>query len=82
MGILVGYVCKWIKAGRWDRRSKSIMPVLIIPIVSALICCLAYLYILVGPLGALMKALTGMLSGNARRKCHTSGNCNRRHDSL
>ena len=42
---------------------KSIMPVLIIPIVSALICCLAYLYILVGPLGALMKALTGMLSG-------------------
>ena len=63
MGILVGYVCKWIKSWKVGPTIKSIMPVLIIPIVSALICCLAYLYILVGPLGALMKALTGMLSG-------------------
>ena len=56
MGILVGYVCKWIKSWKVGPTIKSIMPVLIIPIVSALICCLAYLYILVGPLGALMKA--------------------------
>lgn len=63
MGILVGYVCKWIKSWKVGPTIKSIMPVLIILIISALICALAYLYILVGPLGALMKALTEMLSG-------------------
>ena len=52
MGILVGNVCKWIKSWKVGPTIKSIMPVLIIPIVSALICRLAYLYILVGPLGA------------------------------
>lgn len=62
MGIFVGYVCKWIKSWKVNTTIKSIMPVLIIPILSTLICCLAYMYILVGPLGALMKALTTMLS--------------------
>lgn len=56
MGIFVGYVCKWIKSWKVNTTIKSIMPVLIIPILSTLICCLAYMYILVGPLGALMTA--------------------------
>lgn len=40
MGILVGYVCKWIKSWKVGPTIKSIMPVLIIPIVSALFAAL------------------------------------------
>lgn len=61
MGILVGYFCRWMKSWKVGNTIKTIMPVLIIPILSSLVCIMAYLYILVGPLGAVMTTLTSML---------------------
>lgn len=61
VGIFAGYVVKWIKKWKVNDMIRSIMPVLIIPILASMIVCLAYIYILATPLGFVMKWLTDML---------------------
>lgn len=61
VGVLAGYVVKWIKKWKVNDTIRSIMPVLIIPIVSSFIVCLLYIYVLATPLGFVMKWLTEML---------------------
>lgn len=61
VGVLAGYVVKWIKKWKVNETIRSIMPVLIIPIVSSFIVCLLYIYVLATPLGFVMKWLTEML---------------------
>lgn len=61
VGIMAGYVVKWMKGWKVNDTIRSIMPVLIIPIVSSAIVCLLYIYILATPLGYVMKWLTEML---------------------
>lgn len=63
VGILAGYVVKWMKTWKVGPTVKSIMPVLIIPMLSAFVVCMGYIYILATPLGFLMSSLTDMLSG-------------------
>lgn len=63
VGILVGYVVKWMKTWKVGPTIKSIMPVLIIPMLSTFIVCMGYIYVLATPLGFLMSSLTDMLSG-------------------
>lgn len=63
MGIFVGYVCRWIKTWKVGPTIKTIMPILIIPIIASFICCMAYIYVLATPIGYLMKSLTSMLAG-------------------
>ena len=63
VGVFVGYVVKWMKTWKVGPTIKSIMPVLIIPMVSTFVVCMAYIYVLATPLGFLMGSLTDMLSG-------------------
>ena len=63
MGIMVGYIGQWVKKWNVGNTLKPIMPILIIPIVTTLIVGFAYIYILVEPIGWVMRELISMLSG-------------------
>lgn len=62
LGILSGYVAKWIKTWKVGKALMPVMPIMIIPIVSTCIVGMLYLYVLIGPIGAAMKWLVSMLS--------------------
>ncbi|WP_196592374.1 PTS fructose transporter subunit IIC [Pectinatus frisingensis] len=63
MGILCGFLARWVKKWKVNDTIKTIMPILIIPIVTTVIIAMVYIYILVGPIGIIMKWLIDMLSG-------------------
>ncbi len=62
LGILSGYVAKWIKTWKVGKALMPVMPILIIPIVSTCLVGMLYLYVLIGPIGVAMKWLVAMLS--------------------
>lgn len=62
LGIMSGYVAKWIKGWKVPKALMPVMPIMIIPIVSSIIVGMIYLYILIGPIGVAMKWLVTMLS--------------------
>lgn len=62
MGLLAGFTARWIKGWNVNAALKSIMPILILPIVTTFIVCMVYIYILVGPIGAGMKWLIDTLA--------------------
>jgi PTS system fructose-specific IIC component/fructose-specific PTS system IIC-like component len=62
LGIMSGYVAKWIKGWKVPKALMPVMPIMIIPIVSSFIVGMVYLYILIGPIGLAMKWLVSMLS--------------------
>ncbi len=62
VGILTGYIVKWMKTWKVSPTVKSIMPVLIVPMFSTFVVCMGYIYILANPLGYMMTGLTSMLS--------------------
>lgn len=61
MGILAGYFVKWLKSIKVPQIIKSIMPILIIPIVSTLVLGLFYAYVIAIPVSALVTALMEFL---------------------
>lgn len=61
VGVVAGYIVRWMKKWKVNDTIRSIMPVLIIPIISSAIVCLLYIYVLANPLGYVMKWLTDML---------------------
>ena len=63
MAVLVGYFVKWMKTWKVNSTVQTIMPVLIIPILSSLVLGLAYIYILARPLSVVMNWLVEVLSG-------------------
>lgn len=63
MAVLVGYVVKWIKTWKVNSTIQTIMPVLIIPIVSAFVLGMFYIYVLAYPLSLVMGWLTSTLGG-------------------
>ena len=62
LGVFVGYLVKWMKGWKVNPTVRTIMPILIIPILSCLISGLLYIYVLAYPLGAFMGWLTELLS--------------------
>ena len=77
MGILVGYVCKWIKSWKVGPTIKSIMPVLIIPIISDcfrfdLLPCISLHS--GGSSGCIDEGINRYAEWHAGRKCDSSGN--------
>jgi PTS system fructose-specific IIC component/fructose-specific PTS system IIC-like component len=79
LGILSGYVAKWIKGWKVGKVLMPVMPIMIIPIVSSVIVGMLYLYVLIGPIGFAMKWLVSMLSnmqgssGGIRSDCRCHG---------
>ncbi|WP_416413899.1 PTS fructose transporter subunit IIC [Pantoea sp. App145] len=62
LGILSGYVAKWVKTWKVGKVLMPVMSILIIPIVTSCLVGMLYLYVLIGPIGMAMKWLVAMLS--------------------
>lgn len=63
MGVAAGYFVKWMKTWKVNSTIRTIMPILIMPILATLVCGLAYIYVLANPLGMFMNWLTTVLQG-------------------
>ncbi len=61
MAVLCGYFVRWMKTWKVNDTIQTIMPILIIPILTSLVLGMAYIYILATPLGFVMDWLTGAL---------------------
>ena len=61
IAVLAGYLVKWMKSWKVGSTVQTIMPVLIIPILSTLVLGLAYIYILAYPLSVFMNWLIDVL---------------------
>lgn len=69
MGVATGYFVRWIKTWKVPATIRTIMPILIVPIITTLILGLIYIYIISVPIGAamdwLVKVLGNMQGGSA-----------------
>lgn len=61
MAVLCGYFVRWMKTWKVNSTVQTIMPILIIPILTSLVLGMAYIYILATPLGFVMDWLTAVL---------------------
>ncbi len=61
LGIIAGYFVKWMKGWKVPTYIKSVMPILIIPLLSTFLIGVVYIYVLALPLGALLNFLVGFL---------------------
>ena len=62
LGVIAGYFVKWMKSWNVPNYIKSIMPILIIPLLSTFVIGLAYIYILAIPLSSLLNWLIAILT--------------------
>jgi PTS system, fructose subfamily, IIC component len=69
LGVFAGYIVKWMKTWKVGPTIRTIMPIIIVPMIATFVVCILYMYILAVPLGALMSFLTDVLAdlegGNA-----------------
>lgn len=61
MAVLCGYFVRWMKTWKVSNTIQTVMPILIIPIVTSFVLGMAYIYILATPLAGVMNALTDVL---------------------
>lgn len=61
LGIIAGYFVKWMKGWKVPTYIKSVMPILIIPLLSTFLIGVVYIYVLALPLGALLNFLVEFL---------------------
>ena len=61
LGVAAGYFVKWMKTWKVNSTVRTIMPILIIPILSSLVLGLFYIYVLAYPIAMFMNWLTSML---------------------
>ncbi|WP_307975305.1 fructose-specific PTS transporter subunit EIIC [uncultured Parolsenella sp.] len=61
MAVICGYFVRWMKTWKVNDTINTIMPILIIPILTSLVLGMAYIYILATPLGYVMDWLTAAL---------------------
>lgn len=62
LGVAAGYFVRWMKTINVPKTIKTIMPILIIPIVTVFILGMIYIYIIANPIGAAMAWLVSALS--------------------
>lgn len=62
MGLIAGYFVRWMKSWKVPNSVKSIMPILIIPLVSTFILGILYIYVIAVPMGALLNILIEFLT--------------------
>ena len=61
MAVICGYFVRWMKTWKVNDTINTIMPILIIPILTSLVLGMAYIYVLATPLGFVMDWLTAVL---------------------
>lgn len=68
-GFIAGYVARWIKSWKVPKNLRPIMPIFVIPLLSALIVGILMIYILGNPISSAMTTMTNWLksmsTGNA-----------------
>ena len=62
LGLLAGYMAKWMKGLNFGKTIRSIMPILIIPISTVLVLGFAYYFVIGYPISFLMQALTDVMT--------------------
>ncbi|MFM1572243.1 PTS fructose transporter subunit IIA [Helcococcus ovis] len=61
LGVATGYFIKWVKTWKVSSTIRTIMPILIIPIISVFTLSMIYIYLIASPIGALMEGLVNLL---------------------
>ena len=62
LGILAGYFVRWMKSWKVPNAIKSIMPILIVPVVSTFVLGIFYIYCIANPMGELINILMDFLT--------------------
>ncbi|WP_067837771.1 PTS fructose transporter subunit IIC [Amphibacillus sediminis] len=62
MGVAVGYFVRWCKTWKVPATIKTIMPILIVPIVTTFVLGMIYIYVIAVPIGGAMDWLVSVLS--------------------
>lgn len=62
LGVATGYLVKWIKTWKVPATIRTIMPILIVPVITTFILGMIYVYIIAVPIGAAMDLLVKVLS--------------------
>lgn len=69
LGVATGYLVKWIKTWKVPATIRTIMPILIVPVITTFFLGMIYVYIIAVPIGAamdwLVKVLSDMQGGSA-----------------
>lgn len=62
LGVIIGYLVKWIKTWKVPQVIQAVMPTMIVPLIATLIVGIGYAYILIYPLDAFVKLMVSVLS--------------------
>lgn len=62
LGLLAGYMVKWMKGLNVGKTLRSIMPIIVIPVTTVLVIGFAYYFIIAIPISFLMTALTKFMT--------------------
>lgn len=63
LGLMAGYVAKWMKGWKVGKTLRTIMPILVIPTFTTLICGFAYYFVFAMPCAFIMDGLTNLMNG-------------------
>lgn len=67
-GLIAGYVARWIKGWKVNKNLRPIMPIFVIPLISAFVVGILMIYVLGNPIASLMASMTeglkNMSTGN------------------
>ena len=61
MGVAVGYFVRWIKTWKVPATIRTIMPILIVPVITTFVLGMIYIYVIAVPIGAAMDWLVDVL---------------------
>lgn len=61
LGLMAGYVTKWMKSWKVGKTLRTIMPILVIPTFATLLCGFAYYFVFATPCAWIMDGLTGFM---------------------
>lgn len=61
LGVAAGYFVKWCKTWKVNQTIRTIMPILIVPVLTTFLLGMIYIYVISAPIGATMKWLVDTL---------------------
>lgn len=68
LGVAAGYFVRWMKTWKTPATIRTIMPILIIPVITVFVLGMIYIYVIAVPIGSLMSwlvAVLGSLQGSS-----------------
>lgn len=62
LGVAAGYVALFVKKWKVPNTIRTIMPIIIIPVITSFVVCITYIYVLANPLSGLVNGIVNLLS--------------------